>query len=146
MSMGTFGTAPGGQQQTQQVPLQQGQQKHHPFRTPEMQECIANCLDCSKECENCAAMCVGMPGMEECVRACMDCATTCQSCVSLMCRESPLHGHMCGVCAEACTRCAAECEKFEDEHCERCAVACRKCTDSCARMAQMAGGMQAMNA
>ena len=112
-----------------------GAQTRHPYSMPEMQSCIAACLDCFKECENCAAMCVGMPDMAECERACQDCALCCEFCVSLMARESPMHQQACGLCADACTRCANECQKFNVEHCRRCAASCRRCEQECRRMA-----------
>jgi len=114
----------------------------HTFQMPEMQSCIAACLECSKECEYCGEQCIGMPQMSECVRTCFDCATTCQTCVILMSRESPLHQKMCDLCADACARCAAECEKYDADYCKRCAAACRRCEQECRRMAQM-GAMTA---
>lgn len=110
----------------------------HSAMSTEMQACIANCLDCFAKCDMCAVQCIGMAGMEACVKACLDCATTCPASVRLMSYESPLHGKMCGVCAEACMACAVECEKFpEIEHCRLCAEACRKCEQTCRQMAQM---------
>ena len=66
-----------------------------------------------------------------------DSATTCSACVSLMARESRFHPQMCGLCAEVCRACAAECERHDEEHCRACADACRRCADECGRMAAM---------
>lgn len=111
--------------------------QHHSFQMPEMQSCIAACLDCFKECEYCGEQCIGMPEMAACAKACFDCATTCQTCVTLMARESPLHQQACALCADACARCATECEKNDAEHCKRCAAACRRCEQECRQMATM---------
>lgn len=67
---------------------------------------------------------------------CRDCADLCALCTQFMFRNSEFHAHLCGVCAEACDRCAAECEKHDhDEHCKRCAAACLRCAESCRQMA-----------
>lgn len=50
--------------------------------------------------------------MTDCAKACSDCAATCKTCVTLMAHESPSHGKMCGLCAEACRRRAEECERM----------------------------------
>jgi len=42
---------------------------------------------------------------------------------------------ICEPCAEACSRCGKECEKFpNDQHMKRCAEECRKCEKACRDM------------
>ena len=102
----------------------------------EMQTCLRNCLDCTATTRICIAECVGDAAMADCVRACLDCVTTCEASVALMSMRSDLHAAMCGVCADACERCAAECAKHDADPCQACAAACRRCAESCRTMAQ----------
>ena len=101
-----------------------------------MQECMRNCLDCMASCRVRAEGCIGHPDMEACLRACLDCQATCDASVALMGFKSPLHTQMCGVCADACERCAEECAKHDADHCQACAEACRRCAATCREMAQ----------
>jgi hypothetical protein len=52
-----------------------------------------------------------------------------------MVSDSPLHGRVCGVCAEVCQECARSCERVGDMN--ECVDACRACAIDCARMSAM---------
>jgi hypothetical protein len=67
-----------------------------------------------------------------------DCADTCRVSADFMLRGSSLHAHMCGVCAEACERCAQSCSEFEDDaQMWACTEECVRCMESCRQMARM---------
>nr|WP_242038411.1 four-helix bundle copper-binding protein [Chroococcidiopsis sp. [FACHB-1243]] len=70
-----------------------------------LETCIQACLDCLRECENCANACLSedmVQMMAECIKRCRDCGDTCDLCARFMSRDSALYGQMCSVCAEAC--------------------------------------------
>ena len=67
-----------------------------------------------------------------------DCAEICQSTANSMIRTSVLHPILCRACAEACERCARECEKQTgDRQLTLCVAACRRCASSCRQMGAM---------
>ncbi|WP_223257252.1 four-helix bundle copper-binding protein [Phormidesmis priestleyi] len=71
----------------------------------QLESCIEACLDCLRECENCATACLDSEMIEmmaHCIKTCRDCADTCDICARFMARNSDLHAQLCGVCAEAC--------------------------------------------
>lgn len=105
----------------------------------EMEQCISNCLDCHRSCEETAAYCMQMGGKHaapEHLRALHDCAQICITSADFMLRGGELHPQVCGVCAQACTRCADSCEQFgSDAQMKECAQICRTCAESCQKMA-----------
>jgi hypothetical protein len=115
--------------------------EHHGQQSPEMQQCIQNCLDCHSICLQTIQHCLAMGGKHaepSHIRLLMDCAEICQTSANFMLRGSNLHGRTCGVCAEVCARCAEDCARMgEDSLMQQCAEACRRCADSCQRMATM---------
>ena len=109
----------------------------HHHMTPQMQECIQNCLDCHKVClQEAMNHCLETGGEHtepSHFRLMMACAEICQASANIMLIGSELHPLTCGVCAEICTRCADDCERMGDM--EECAVLCRQCAHSCREMA-----------
>lgn len=110
--------------------------------TKEMQHCIRNCLECHGNCLSTIPHCLGMGGDHASpahITTLMTCAELCQTSANLMLINSPLHGQVCGICAEACERCADECERMAngDTHMLLCAESCRRCAESCREMAAM---------
>jgi hypothetical protein len=67
-------------------------------------------------------------------RLMMDCAIVCESAADLMSHKSQFHHQLCGLCAEVCEACAADCEKLDGM--EDCVAACRACAASCGAMAR----------
>ncbi|MGL5096785.1 MAG: four-helix bundle copper-binding protein, partial [Planctomycetia bacterium] len=66
------------------------------------------------------------------MKLCLDCADFCALCLKICGRGGAMSEVCCKACAEACDRCAAECENFkDDEVMAACAQACRDCAKSC---------------
>jgi hypothetical protein len=100
------------------------------------ERCIDLCNACALACNRCAAACVAeeMPGMARCIALDTDCAAACAMAAAVMARGSENVALVCGMCAELCKRCAAECGSHDMDHCQRCAEACRQCEAECRRM------------
>lgn len=107
----------------------------------EMEQCISNCLECHRICEETAAYCEQMGGEHAeptHLRRLHDCAQICITSADFMLRGSDLHPQVCGICAQVCERCAESCEQFgEDAQMQECAEICRRCAESCRQMAGM---------
>jgi hypothetical protein len=99
--------------------------EHNKIVVDALAECIQACHACNYRC------CEGSERMGECGRSCVDCATVCEFTLTLLSRDSRWAAQACQLCAEICTTCAAECDKFDDEYCQRCAKACRACAQRC---------------
>lgn len=106
----------------------------------EMQECIQECHYCHDICLSSISHCLGLGGelaYPDHIRLLLDCAEICQTSANFMLRDSYLHPHTCGICAEVCEQCAEDCERFtDDEMMQQCAQACRSCAESCREMAR----------
>ena len=110
----------------------------HP--SPEMLQCVDECLDCYAICESTMRYCVESGGKHaepSHLRLLADCTAICQTSAGFMLRGSDLHTRVCGVCAEVCRRCADSCTQVDpsDQTMKDCAAQCRSCADSCERMA-----------
>lgn len=105
----------------------------------EMQMCIQNCLQSHQVCEQLIQHCLkkgGMHASQSHIRLLQDCSEICEVSANFMIRQSDLHGRTCGICAEACLACAADCESMsDDEMMQMCAQVCRRCAESCQKMA-----------
>src|SRR3954466_12468523 len=111
---------------------------HH--MNPEMEECIRLCLECNHICYEAALNpCLEMGGAHvqpPHFRLMMNCAEICQTSANFMLSGSDLHHLTCGVCAEVCERCAADCDRMSsDLRMAACAEECRRCAESCRAMA-----------
>ena len=113
----------------------------HQSMNENMQQCIQNCTECHNTCVTTAAYCLEKGGGHieaSHMRLLQDCAQSCATSADFMLRGSELHPQVCGVCAEACERCAMTCEQFgNDEQMKACAQVCRRCAVSCRQMAGM---------
>ena len=108
-----------------------GHEGHNP------QACLKACTSCKTVCEKTLAYCTKKGGKHveaKHIAALKDCIATCTASSDLLERGSALHTKMCGVCAEACRKCAALCESFDDQVMKDCAAECRKCEKSCSEM------------
>ena len=66
---------------------------------------------------------------------CQDCADVCSAASHVVARGGPFAALICNACADACARCAKECEAFkDDDHMQQCAKECRKCEKACREM------------
>ncbi len=102
-----------------------------------MQDAIKACLDCHSMClQTAMGYCLERGGRhveQKHFRLMLNCAELCQTSANFMLSDSPLHGRVCAVCAEACEACAKSCEQVGDmrecvEECQRCAKSCRTMT------------------
>ena len=102
-----------------------------------MRDAINACLDCHSMCLRTAmSYCLeqGGPHVEQQhFRLMLNCAELCQTSANFMLSDSPLHGRVCLICAEACEACAKSCEQVGDmrdcvEECQDCAKSCRTMT------------------
>jgi hypothetical protein len=105
-----------------------------------MMACAKACSDCQRECDMCATHCTHLisEGKKEHLasqRTCLDCANICATAAQITSRHGPFASLICEPCAEACNRCAKECEKHpDDQHMKRCAEECRRCEKACRTM------------
>ena len=101
------------------------------------QENIDACLDCHSMCLRMAmTYCLERGGRhveQKHLRLMLNCAELCQTSANFMLSDSPMHGRVCLICAEACEACAKSCEQVGDmreciEECLSCAKSCRSMT------------------
>lgn len=102
--------------------------------------CIDACFDCAQACTACADACLGeqqVADLVRCMRLDLDCADQCLATGAAVTRQTAdpqaLRASL-AACADACNRCATECEghaKHGMEHCAVCAEACRRCEQAC---------------
>ena len=99
--------------------------------------CIALCNACAAACNRCAAECIQEASgtMARCIALDLDCAAICTTAAGAMARNSENAGLICGLCADICRLCGAECGTHDMDHCQRCAEACKQCESECQRMA-----------
>ncbi len=104
----------------------------HAAGIPTSDTCDGNCTNCRSTCLACVAACLDEPGRKTCITLCLDCADLCAACDAISARKGPMATAIKALCAEACERCAIECEKHkDDEACAACAKVCRDCAQSC---------------
>lgn len=104
----------------------------------ETKECIENCEESNRACLRAVAYAVAEGSKEEAqhIRFFLDASDLSRLHVNLMLRESEWHTRIAEVCADACERCAEECDELEGEPFEACAEACRKAAETCRGMAE----------
>jgi len=98
--------------------------------------CYLQCKECEKTCLACVDSCLdelaGNADRKNCIKLCLDCADICGVCSKIAARGGPLEATIATACAEACEKCAAECEKHKDDKaCQACAERCKKCAKEC---------------
>lgn len=101
--------------------------------------CENECKTCASVCEKTLAYCKKQGGKHvEAAHtdAIKDCISACKLSEEFMGRGSSLMSKSCGLCKEACLKCAETCETFKgDKTMKACADECRKCAKSCDKMA-----------
>lgn len=101
-----------------------------------MQDAIKACHDCHSMCLQMAmGYCLERGGRhveQKHLRLMLNCAELCQTSANFMLSDSPLHGRVCLICAEACEACAKSCEQVGEMR--ECAEECRSCAKSCRTM------------
>jgi hypothetical protein len=108
----------------------------------EMEKCIHNCEECHDVCIQTMTYCLQMGGKHaepSHIRLLADCIQICHMSADFMLRGSEFHPRTCGVCAEICEQCAADCERIDrnDTQMAACAEVCRRCAESCRQMERM---------
>ncbi len=119
-----------------------------PRYMPEVEQCIADCMDCARVCQETVRYCLQMGGNHtepRLLTLLMDCAAMCELSESMMLRDSSFQVSICTLCTEVCQRCADSCERFTgDAQMQRCADTCRRCAASCRRMVTAMEGVMAV--
>jgi hypothetical protein len=107
--------------------------------SPEMVQCIDECLHCATTCNATVAHCLEKGGKHadpQHIALMLDCATICEAAAASMSRSSAVHGTFCRACADICRQCETDCRSFgDDPMMEECADVCRQCAASCEAMA-----------
>jgi hypothetical protein len=107
--------------------------------------CAKACSDCQRACDSCASHCAhevhaGNAEHMPTLSTCLDCADFCATASRISARGGVFADLICGACADACDRCAKECEKMtHDEHMAMCAKQCRDCEAACRKMIKHVG-------
>ncbi|XHH08327.1 MAG: four-helix bundle copper-binding protein [Candidatus Bathyarchaeia archaeon] len=105
----------------------------------EVRECIQDCLDCFKTCNQTLIRCLSMNGKHvevELLNLVMDCARICNTNADFMLRNSMYHPQTCGLTADICDECGDVCDRFDEDFMKECAGVCRRCAESCREMAR----------
>jgi hypothetical protein len=114
----------------------------HQQMSQELTQCIQDCLDCYRVCQQSATMhCLELGGKHvepKHFRLMLDCAETCRSAAAMMLNASTYAHEHCRMCAQLCRDCAESCRNLGDM--DDCVAACERCAESCERMAASGGG------
>lgn len=99
---------------------------------------------CSLFCTSCADACLAEDmDMRQCIRTCSDCAEVCAATARLAVRRSGQDAGMLRAqletCIRACDLCAGECARHDHGHCGLCAEMCRECAADCRKALAAAG-------
>lgn len=104
--------------------------------SPEMDNCISNCIQCHLICLNMATgHCIEKGGAHidpDHLRTMFACAEICRASAYIMTTGSSLHHQMCALCADACEACVNSCKDLDGM--DECVRACRRCKESCEAM------------
>jgi hypothetical protein len=107
--------------------------------------CCDTCGDCAVACNKAFHHCVeqasnGKPRHGKMAQTVADCAAFCALSATMISRKSLMMVLSCQACADACRRCARECEIFDtDLDMTICKDACVKCEESCRNMVKAMG-------
>jgi hypothetical protein len=105
----------------------------------EVRECVQDCLDCFRTCNETIIRCMNMGGRHtesEHLNLIMDCARICNTNAEFMLRNSTYYPQTCGITADICDECADTCDRFDEDFMKDCASVCRRCAESCREMAR----------
>jgi hypothetical protein len=110
-------------------------------------KCAKACNDCQRICDYCETYCAetlatGSKHHLSTLKSCRDCADVCATAAGIVAREGDFADLICQACAEACARCAKECEQHgkDDAVMASCAKECRACEKACHDMLAHAAG------
>jgi hypothetical protein len=105
---------------------------------PTIDRAIEECLQCLRWCSACVdeGLTHDPSTMAESIRLCHECAPICGDCAILLSGNSRFAHPLCGVCADVCDACAAECGKHNHvETMRKCAETCLRCAKACREVA-----------
>jgi hypothetical protein len=117
----------------------------HPEHDVMWKTCANTCGDCARSCNAAFHHCLTQAALAKGPHARMaqtlaDCAAFCALSSEMLSRKSTFSLISCGACADACKRCAQECESFDtDLEMKACQQDCQRCEESCRKMVQSAG-------
>jgi hypothetical protein len=107
--------------------------------------CCDACGDCAEACNKAYHYCLeqasaGKTRHAKIAQTLADCAAFCDLSATLISRQSALMAFSCRGCADACHRCAQDCESFDTEvDVKICFDACQRCEESCRNMVKAMG-------
>jgi hypothetical protein len=107
--------------------------------------CCDACGTCAEACNKAFHHCIeqassGKPRHAKMAQMVADCAAFCALSATMISRHSMLMVLSCRACADACRRCAQECETFDtDIDMKICLDACQRCEESCRNMVKAMG-------
>jgi hypothetical protein len=120
--------------------ITQSLKKEFKSQSEDVKNCIENCLNCHKACEQLISYCLQKGGKHadrKHIELLLCCADICRTSAHFMMWNSDLHSRVCQVCAEVCLKCAVDCEQMsEDATMKACAELCRVCVESCQSMSR----------
>ncbi len=102
--------------------------------------CCDACGDCAVACNKAFHHCLeqasaGKPRHAKMAQTVADCAAFCALSAEMISRQSMMMILSCRACADACLRCAQECQIFDtDIDMKICSDACQRCEESCRNM------------
>lgn len=108
--------------------------------------CCDDCSACAAACDKTFHHCVeqasaGKPRHARMAQTVADCAAFCALSATMIARHSQMMVLSCRACADACRRCARECESFDtDLDMSICKDACARCEESCRNMLKAMDG------
>jgi hypothetical protein len=117
----------------------------HPEHDVMWKTCANTCGDCAKACNSAFHHCLTQAALAKghhsrMAQTVADCAAFCALSAEMLSRKSTFAVLSCGACADACKRCAQECESFDtDLEMKACQQDCLRCEESCRKMIQSAG-------
>ena len=98
-------------------------------------------LACIESCTICSDACLAeghVDKLRRCIRATQDCADICSTTLRLTARQTETVAEMVRqqlhACLVACQLCGDECASHDHAHCKLCAEACRRCQAACNRL------------
>ena len=90
----------------------------HPSLSQDIQECIAECLNCYCTCTQAAMnQCLEEGGdhvQPEHFRLMVNCADLCRTTADFMLSSSSTYAEVCSVCADGCDACAESCREMAE--------------------------------
>ena len=127
------GRMTGSMEQLERIQIEEGNV------SPEVKECLKDCLDCYQACTETLAKCLVIGGEHaklEHVNLLIDCAKMCSTNAEFMLRNSSYYPQICSITADISDECSYMCDRFEEDFMKECSNVCRRCSDACREIAR----------